>query len=262
MFSTYYCTHSLGPVIHITGLRPVSVTGFEGANTERKQRVGCKSGQFGIEMVTLENGAIVKSIHGWLYKNSVWYSLYGAKGRMESAREDANAGGVGKLYVNYDKFSGDYGNGILEAYDPKYGQDDEAGAFGHGGSDYYSMYHFVEKIRGNKDADTIDVYEALDMSLPGMFAYRSVLKGGVPVEIPNLRDKKVREIWRNDVACTFPEAAGDQLLPTSAKGTPVIPDKVYDHMKELWDEECSKEEGTYREEAFHQGSKEKITDLS
>lgn len=30
MFSTFYCTHSLGPIIHMTGLRPVSVVGIEG----------------------------------------------------------------------------------------------------------------------------------------------------------------------------------------------------------------------------------------
>ena len=55
MYATFYCTHSLGPIIHMTGLRPVSVIGFEGINNERNLRVGSKSGQYGIEMVTLEN---------------------------------------------------------------------------------------------------------------------------------------------------------------------------------------------------------------
>mgnify|MGYP003310720489 CR=1 FL=1 len=40
------------------------------------------------ELVEFENGGIAKSIHGGLYKDSVWYSVYGSKGRMESARED------------------------------------------------------------------------------------------------------------------------------------------------------------------------------
>ena len=83
MYATFYCTHSLGPIIHMTGLRPVSVVGFEGTMNQRNLRVGSKSGQFGIEMVTLENGGIVKSIHGGLYKNSIWYSVYGSKGRLE-----------------------------------------------------------------------------------------------------------------------------------------------------------------------------------
>lgn len=102
------------------------------------------------------------------------------------------------------------------------------------------MYNFVEKIKGNPGADTIDVYEALEMFLPGVFAYRSILKGNVPMAIPNLRDKSEREKWRNDTACTDPKVAGDMLLPTFSKGTPEIDDSVYEHMRKLWDEECKK----------------------
>lgn len=254
--STFYCTHSLGPIIHITGLRPVSVIGFEGTKNERKLRVGDKSGAFGIEMVTLENGGIVKSVHGGLYEDSIWYSVYGSKGRMESAREDAKIGDVHHIYVRSDEVSGTYQQSF-DSYKPIREQDDIGGDFGHGGSDFYSMYHFVEKVKGNPEADIIDVYEALDMALPGMFAYRSILAGGMPMEIPNLRDASVREAWRNDTACTIPEIAGDMLLPTFSKGTPEIDDGVYAHMLELWQEECQKKDGNYRAAAFAQGSKKK-----
>lgn len=255
MNSTFYCTHSLGPIIHMTGLRPVSVVGLEGTKNERKLRVGAKAGQFAIEMVTLENGGIIKSVHGNLYKNSIWYSAYGSKGRMECGREAANDGHIYKIYVNYDEFSGDYGNPKYESYKPENDIKADIEGFGHGGSDFYSMYHFVEKIRGWKDADTIDVYEALDMFLPGLFAYRSILNGGITMEIPNLRDKSVREKWRNDTACTDPKAAGDMLLPTFSKGTPDIDDGVYDHVKKLWQQECEKESGTYMELVMSQGKK-------
>ena len=101
---------------------------------------------------------------------------------------------------------------------------------GHVGSDFYTMHNFVERINGKEDADIIDVYEAMDMFLPGMFAYRSILEGNKPIAIPNLRNKEEREIWRNDTACTDPKVAGDMLLPTSAKGTPEIDDSVYELM--------------------------------
>ena len=255
MYSTFYCTHSLGPIIHATGLRPVSVTGFEGTKNERAVRVGAKGGSFGIEMVTLENGGIIKSIHGcFLYKNSIWYSMYGSKGRMECGREDAKDGHIHKIYVNCDEYSGQYGEEKIESYTPTHGHEEKLEGFGHGGSDFYSMYHFVERIKGNTDADIIDVYEAMDMFLPGMFAYRSILDGGVPKEIPNLREKAVRELWRNDTTCTDLKVAGDMLLPTFSKGTPEIDDSVYDYMKKLWDEECRKEDGNYRTMAFKQGS--------
>lgn len=255
MYSTFYCTHSLGPIIHMTGLRPVSVIGFEGTKNERNLRTGSMGGQFGIEMVTLENGGIVKSIHGGLYKNSIWYSAYGSKGSMECGREIARDGHIDKIYVSFDEFSGDYSNEKYESYKPVIDANADVEGFGHGGSDYYSMYNFVEAVRGNKQADIIDVYEAMDMYLPGMFAYRSILNGGSPAEIPNLRDKSVREEWRNDTACTVPEAAGDMLLPTFSKGTPEIPNEVYEHMKKLWQEECESGTGNYRAMAFHQGSK-------
>ena len=255
MYATFYCTHSLGPIIHMTGLRPVSVVGFEGTKNQRNLRVGSKSGQFGIEMVTLENGGIVKSIHGGLYKNSIWYSVYGSKGRLECGREDAMDGHIGKLYINKDEYDGGYETGSLNAVFPQHAPEGEVEGFGHGGSDFFSMYYFIKKILGDEDADTIDVYEALDMFLPGLFAYRSVMAGGIPMELPNLRDKAERDKWRHDTTCTDPKAAGDMLLPTFSKGTPEIPQEVYDRMERLWNEECGKTEGTYRSAALSQGSK-------
>lgn len=130
VYATFYCTHSLGPIIHITGLRPVSVIGLEGTKNERDLRVGKRSGQFGMEMVTLENGGIVKSIHGELYKNSIWYSVYGSKGEMESSREAAKAGNVGRIYVKADEYSGGYDTEKYENYEPKHGMEDRLRGFG------------------------------------------------------------------------------------------------------------------------------------
>ncbi len=256
MYATFYCTHSLGPIIHATGLRPVSVVGFEGVKNERKLAGGAKGGAFGIEMVTLENDAIVKSIHGGLYKNSVWYSMYGNKGRAESARGDSNDGGNGRIYLRVDDYPRGYNTEKFKSYLVDLDKDkDKVAGFGHGGSDFFSMYHFIEKIKGNPEADIIDVYEALDMSMCGMFAYRSILDGNIPKEIPNLRDKAVRDAWRNDTACTDPEAAGDMLLPTMSKGTPEIDDAVYEQIKKRWDEEQAKKDGGSLSTIFNQGGK-------
>ena len=83
------------------------------------------------------------------------------------------------------------------------------------------------------------------MGLPGLFAYRSILAGGIPMESPNLRDKSVREQYRNDTACTNPEIAGDRLLPTISTGTPDIEDAVYELMKEKWLDEISQDTGYF-----------------
>ena len=254
MYSTFYCTHSLGPVIHASKLRPVSVIGIESTKSARRERVGARGGSFGIEMVTLENGAIVKSIHGGLYRNSIWYSLYGSKGRMESGRPNCPDGAIEHIYVSADEFDGEYANRNAESYNPTRPLDENAEGFGHAGSDFHSMYHFIEYLRGNKHADIIGVYEAMDMFLPGMFAFRSILNGSTPMDIPNLRDPAEREKWRNDVACTDPEVAGDQLLPTRKGGTPEIPDAVYDRQLQLWLQDKNSDSG-YHAMATTQGSK-------
>jgi hypothetical protein len=156
---------------------------------------------------------------------------------MESAREDARMDNVSRIYINYDEVEGGYEKRKPETYHPTRAQDEKAQGFGHGRSDFYSMYNFVEKLLGNPEADIINVYEALDMFLPGMFAYRSILDGNVPKEIPNLRDKSIRDLWRNDTACTDPAAAGDMLQPTFSLGTPEIDDGVYERVRTMWEEE-------------------------
>ena len=252
MYSTFYCTHSLGPILHATGLKPKMVTGFETTKNTRKLNGGGKGAQFGIEMVELENGALVKSIHGGLYKDSIWYSMYGSKGRMETARRDIRDGEFRRLYVNTDDYEGQYKKTDVKNYMPVRDMDDRCAKFGHGGSDFYSMWHFIEKLKGNPEADIIDVYEAMDMFLPGMFAYRSILNGGIPMEIPNLRNKEEREKWREDVACTDPEKAGDMLLPTCKLGTPEVAPEVYERVRMQWEAEKYAKDG-YTQKAFKQG---------
>ncbi len=255
MYSTYYCTHSLGPIIHATGLRPVSVIGIEGTKNERNVRAGALGGQFGMEIVTLENGGIIKSLHGGLYKNSHWYCMYGSKGRMESARDDADEAKYNKIYVNIDEVEADYKEkDTVECYKPVLPRENETKLFAHGGSDYYTIYNFIEKCLGNNEVDVIDVYEALDMGLCGMFAYRSILDGNKPKKIPNLRNKEERDKWRNDTSCVDKKAAGDMLLPSFSLGNPEIPESVYTALKEKHRSDLENNSSGYVRGAFNQSS--------
>ncbi|MBQ7541295.1 MAG: GNAT family N-acetyltransferase [Clostridia bacterium] len=230
MSAFYYCTHSMGPMVHISGLRPVRVTGFEAPYNDRMRRMGAKGAPFGVEMVTMENGAIVKSLQGvGPSKNSTWFCVYGSKGRMESAREDDKTQQtVRTLYENLDANEGDNKSDPVLA-DTNDAISEQFAQSGHGGADDYMMHHFIQKLRGNRNADVIDVYEALDMYLPGHFAYRSVLAGGVPLEIPDLRDPGQRDKWRNDATCTDP-AAGENALPSYSRGNPDIPQETYEQL--------------------------------
>ena len=246
MYSTFYCTHSIGPIVHITKERPVSVIGLEGTHNARNFMVGAKGGQFGIAMITFENGGIMKNINGcFLNGNSIWYSLYGSKGKMESEREGKNTRGVDA--INVEITGEEKQNYIVKG-------DESLAQYGHNGSDYFTVFNFIEAINGNKNADIIDVYEALDMFLPGMFAYRSILEDGKKMKIPNLRNKEERDLYRNDTACVDPKVAGEMLLPTTSLGTPEIDKAVYDNMREAWKAEFTSDKG-YTKAAFTQGSK-------
>ena len=149
--------------------------------------------------------------------------------RCQTAREDAVHNGVEKLYTNLDEHEGDNDWSVAE---PDLTDDftEKAAQSGHSGSDYLVMYHFIEKLRGNKYAEIIDVYEALDMFLPALFAYRSVLEGK-PQQIPDLRDRAERDKWRGDLACTDKAVAGAALQPSYSKGNPDIPPETYEFIR-------------------------------
>ncbi|MGN1052383.1 MAG: hypothetical protein ACI4SH_03225, partial [Candidatus Scatosoma sp.] len=89
---------------------------------------------------------------------------------------------------------------------------------------------FIGAINGDPIAKKymIDVYAALDMSIPGILAYRSILNGNAPISMPDFRDKAQREQYRNDRACTDLKVAGAQLLPSNSFYEVDTPQEVYD----------------------------------
>jgi predicted dehydrogenase len=64
---------------------------------------------------------------------------------------------------------------------------EEALKAGHGGGDYFEIREFVDCIV--KDAKPpVDIYDALDMTVPGLVSEESINKGGVPVPVPDFRN--------------------------------------------------------------------------
>jgi hypothetical protein len=76
----------------------------------------------------------------------------------------------------------------------------------------------------------------MDMTLPGIYAYYSVLEGGIPKAIPNLRIKEERDRVRND------DRRVGRDIPTYSKGELDIDDAVYERIKKLYQEKMNKEE--------------------
>ncbi len=228
-YSTFYNTHSLGPILKMTGLRPVKVSGFETQNMPFMWNLGSVAGCGGMEIVTLENGAIVKSLHGHIkHTTHSNYQLNGDKGALRDL-------GEGKLaaYIEGDKGNG---KGDYETYEPAT-LIAEAANTGHGGADYYTTHYFIQSILGNEEAreNSINVYDAVNMCIPGILGYKSIVNGNCSIDIPNLRNKAERDAYRNDTFCTFEESAGDQWVTNNIQGFEPIPDSVYEEVKRRWE---------------------------
>ena len=86
--STFYCTHSMGPVMTITDTYPTRISAYETPNIN-KRRIGCKSADGSVILCQMNNGATVKILPWSAYKRhpeAIWYAIYGTKGMMETAR--------------------------------------------------------------------------------------------------------------------------------------------------------------------------------
>ena len=53
------------------------------------------------------------------------------------------------------------------------------------------------------------------------------------MDIPDLRNKAEREMWRNDTFCTDKKVAGDMYVEPHSKGRPNIPDGAYEKVREM-----------------------------
>ena len=237
LYPTFYCSHSLGPIITATGRRPVQVVGYEVPRRERSfNEMGMVFGT-GVEMVTLDNGAVVKSIHGGLARENAgkWnYQIYCQNGMMESARFNEQ-----KNFHMY-KEGAEACKGTWEKYDPVIEIARPYALKGtnmkvHGGADFYATYFFIEKILGNPDGQwSIDVYQAVDMGICGLLAWRSAVNGNIPIRVPNLRNPEERDAYRNDHACTTPSVAGDQLMPITTYPHDPVPAEKYEEVRQKW----------------------------
>ena len=148
-----------------------------------------------------------------------YHALQGTKGCFEAARglgdkpkiwlDRLEAGASGHENIDtdpYQLYGWDYGQNtrgvgtkeITFAWRPLEDLADEflpemwrnpppaALAAGHHGSDYFIVKDIIDAIREDKEP-RIDVYRALDYTLPGLMSAKSIALGGMPVKVPDFR---------------------------------------------------------------------------
>lgn len=224
--STYYCTHSLGPIITITGTRPVKVTGFVVPN-----KLGYEAGRcgddWGLLICTMDNDALTKVIpwsNGAHSGTTNWYRLYGTKGLMENNRWREYQRVNLFVQTSRDKH---YQKSYMSKFRTHAA---EATKEGHNGSDFFVIWRFIQAIvKGEKSP--IDVYQAMDMTLPGILGYRSALQGNVPLAVPDFRNENVRKKYENDDWSPDPKDKRPGQPPPSILGDIKIPERIYEKIE-------------------------------
>ncbi|MGQ9514678.1 MAG: Gfo/Idh/MocA family protein [Thermoproteota archaeon] len=185
-----YPTHSLGPLYQMFGERVVSVCCLgSGVHTIP----GAKLEDSTITLCKTESGKLLElrlDIVSNRPHNVCYYSLQGTKGCYEAPR---GLGDDHKVWFADDHK--EYEWRPLREYEEKFLPEEwkhppeEALKSGHWGSDYFVMRDFVKSILENRKP-TIDVYDALNMSAPGLASQESIARGGALVDVPDFKRRR------------------------------------------------------------------------
>ncbi len=105
------------------------------------------------------------------------------------------------------------GKPASETYAPSWpANGDLAERAGHGGGDFWTVYNFMEYLRGGPEP-FFNVYRGVCMSAVGILAWRSCMEDGKTYRIPDFTKKEDRDAVRDDDLTPFPDENGRVTLP-------------------------------------------------
>ena len=204
---TYYITHSLGPLMYITGAFPRRVTAMPVfAPTPPDMLMGLDVGDRAAIITTLNDDDSVFRVTGCAafgaHGNS--YRICGIKGQIENLRDGTN-----RISLRYNPWEKPEGVEDISCYEADWNDPDVAliEASGHGGGDFFVIREFFRCIRENVQP-FFDVHCATTMSSVAILAHRSLLERGVPYDIPDFHSEEARKKYENDTLTPFYGADG------------------------------------------------------
>lgn len=200
--STYYNMHSLGVLMAATGLSPRRVTAMEICTPDGAASCypGSNPTMGGIALYGMSSGAVFRST-GCCHMgpNGKWFRLTCANGTVETVRTDQD-----RVLLRKN------GTEAVE-YVPEHVYTEEEKLGGHGGADTRMCRAMCRWLKG-EGAPVMDIYQAVELSLAGIYGLYSILDGRA-YDIPDPRDKAAREVLRGDTRMPFPDAEGRLTLP-------------------------------------------------
>ncbi|OGV63783.1 MAG: hypothetical protein A3K18_35325 [Lentisphaerae bacterium RIFOXYA12_64_32] len=177
----HYCTHSLGPILEMTGDRIVRACGLgQGHRVMPEAPIGGIDMQIGL--FETAKGMSIKILRTSVLPREPaihYYVLHGTKGFVESSR--VGVGNPGLLYVVGEMKT----HQAIEVpmNDPSLPESARAG--GHGTAEYSLIHDFLGSLERG-ETPRLDVKRAMDMTVPGLVAHESAMKGGVWLDVPAL----------------------------------------------------------------------------
>jgi predicted dehydrogenase len=188
-----YCTHSLGPLLYVTGDRVETVSALAVPGGQFDPRV-THAAMHLMQMVTVGGVTLrVRVDHTSPRPHQMaYYALQGTAGAAESWRGGGDASKA--WFADEHEESATSGGAEwhpLSEQAPRYIPDrlaapPEARLGGHGTSEYWMLQDFIAAVR--EDAPVpIDVYRGLDYTLPGVLAVQSAFANGAPLPVPDPR---------------------------------------------------------------------------
>ncbi len=206
---SYYVTHSLAPLMYITGSFPKKVTAFPVYSPfEEYNVVGSVVGDRATVMTTLNDDGSVFRITGCAafgaHGNS--YRICGQNGQIENVR-----GTDGKVMLRYNSWQIPEGMEEVNFYSPEWESVDKelAEKAGHGGGDFFVVKEFFDCIRSGRKP-VFDEYFSTTMASVAILSHRSVLENGRPYDIPDFRNEEDCAKWENDFLTPFYKKDGTE----------------------------------------------------
>lgn len=199
---TYYITHSLAPLMYITGAIPKRVTALACyAPFKEFNHIGSAVGDRAAIITTLNHDDSVYKVTGCAafgaHSNS--YRVCGTLGQIENLR-----GIPEKVMLRYNDWNIPEGMEEINHYLPEWPAElkELIEKAGHGGGDFFVIKEFFDCIRENRQPE-FDVHFATTCASVGILGHRSLMEQGVPYDIPDFHKEEDRKKYENDTLTPF-----------------------------------------------------------
>ncbi|MDF2725388.1 MAG: oxidoreductase, partial [Paenibacillus sp.] len=226
--STYYCTHSLAPLMYITDTMPIRVNALSIADPEQEKlsiRVGDPAS---VILCRMDNGAVFR-LYGMRLPGYGAFRLTGSRGMME-----AGYGANGSVRIILNEWELREGESADMTYKPKFkSHHDIAKKAGHGGGDFWTTHLFAEAVRTGEQP-YLNVYRGVAMSVVGILGWKSALQEGAPFAVPDFSKEAERRLHEHDDWSPWPEDRRPGQPWPSIRGQLTPSDEAVAYAKDIW----------------------------